>query len=46
MHGLGNKLNPALTDTYQDLFTKQTFNKSSDWSYAHQTINSFQDLNL
>ena len=36
-----------LNTTYQDLFSKRTFeNSSSNWSYSHETIQSLQDLNL
>ena len=36
-----------LLTTYQDLFSNQIFdNSSSNWSYAHHTIQSVQDLNL
>ena len=46
-YGLNNTGNTSLNATYQDLFSKQIFdNSSSNWSYAHHTINSVQDLNF
>ena len=46
-YGLNNTDSTSLANTYQDLFSNQSFdNTSGGWSYAHQTINSLQDLNL
>ena len=46
-YGLNNTDSTSLANTYQDLFSNQSFdNSSSSWSYSHQTINSLQDLNL
>ena len=46
-NNINNSGNSSLADTYQDLFSNQTFNNSSSsWSYTHQTIQSLQDINL
>ena len=46
-HGLNNTGCTSQNATYQDLFYNQSFDKSSsNWSYAHHTIQSLQDLNL
>ena len=46
-YGLNNTGSTSLNATYQDLFSNQTFdNSSSNWSYAHHTIQSLQDLSL
>ena len=46
-YGLNNTGNTSLNATYQDLFSNQIFdNSSSNWSYAHHTIQSLQDLNF
>ena len=46
-YGLNNTGSTSLNATYQDLFSNQIFdNSSSNWSYAHNTIHSLQDLNL
>ena len=46
-YGLNSTGSTSLNATYQDLFSNQIFdNSSSSWGYAHQTINSLQDLNL
>ena len=46
-YGLNNTDSTSLANTYQDLFSNQSFdNSSSNWSYSHHTINSLQDLNL
>ena len=44
-YGLNNASSTSLTATYQDLFSNQSFdNSSSNWSYAHHTIQSLQDI--
>ena len=46
-YGLNNTGSTSLNATYQDLFSNQSFDKSSSsWGYAHHTIQSLQDLNL
>ena len=46
-YGLNNTGSTSLNATYQDLFSNQSFdNSSSNWSYAHEIIQSLQDLNL
>jgi hypothetical protein len=46
-YGLNNTGSTSLNATYQDLFSNQIFdNSSSNWSYAHEIIQSLQDLNL
>ena len=46
-YGLNNTGSASLANTYQDLFSNQSFdNSSSNWSYTHHTINSLQNLNL
>ena len=46
-YGVADSDNASLNATYQDLFSNQSFdNSSSNWSYAHHTIHSLQDLNL
>ena len=46
-YGLNNTGSTSQNATYQDLFSKQIFdNSSSNWSYAHHTIQALQDLNL
>ncbi len=42
-----NTTSTSQNATYQDLFSNQSFDKSSsNWSYAYHTIQSMQDLNL
>nr|WP_284499986.1 Ig-like domain-containing protein [Synechococcus sp. MU1648] len=44
-YGLNSTGSTSLNATYQDLFSNQSFdNSSSSWSYAHQIIQSLQDL--
>ena len=46
-YGLSITGNTSLNATYQDLFSNQTFDNSpSNWSYAHHTIQSLQELNI
>ncbi|MEC8441029.1 MAG: hypothetical protein VXZ59_01795 [Cyanobacteriota bacterium] len=46
-YGLNNIGSTSQSATYQDLFSKQSFDKSSsNWSYAHHTIQYLQGLNL
>ena len=46
-YGLNNTGSISQNATYQDLFSNQSFYKSSsNWSYAHHTIQSLQDLTL
>ena len=46
-YGLNNTGSTSLNATYQDLCSNQTFdNTTSNWSYAHHTIQSLHDLNL
>ena len=46
-YGLNSTGSTSQNATYQDIFFNQSFdNSSSSWSYAHQIIQSLQDLNL
>ena len=46
-YGLNSTGSTSLNATYQDLFSNKIFdNSSSRWSYAHEIIQSLQDLSL